>query len=147
MRLLSISTYFLATAIASQHIAQRAEIGSAPDSTRKYLSFTPLHSSPPQNPESITNTPQASPPINWAVTLFPSFDSIDVFGPLDPLGYLAFSRKLNLALISETLEPVYVQPAFPALNKQNSSFWYSVCLSLFSLPPSLRCACRCRCLC
>lgn len=56
------------------------------------------------------------------MALFPSFDSIDVFGPLNPLSYLAFSRQLNLALIANTLEPVFVEPAMPALNPQNSCF-------------------------
>ncbi|KAH3914226.1 hypothetical protein HBH56_100510 [Parastagonospora nodorum] len=65
-------------------------------------------------------------PKNWAVALFPSFDPIDVFGTLDPLYYLAFSRQLNLALISETLDPVWVQPPTPSQNHQNSNFWYSV---------------------
>lgn len=68
----------------------------------------------------------ASPPVNWAVALFNSFDSMDVIGPLNPLFYAAFSRKLNLALIAETLDPVYVQPVSDDLNTQNSSFWLSV---------------------
>jgi putative intracellular protease/amidase len=72
------------------------------------------------------STDTAKPPKNWAVALFDSFDSIDVFGPLNPLWYLAFSLQLNLALIAPTLSPVWVQPADPALNKQNSSFWFSV---------------------
>lgn len=66
------------------------------------------------------------PPKNWAVALFESFDSIDVFGPLNPLWYLAFSLQLNLALIAPTISPVWVQPVDPSLNKQNSSFWFSV---------------------
>jgi transcriptional regulator GlxA family with amidase domain len=73
-----------------------------------------------------TDTNPASAPKNWAVALFPSFDSIDAFGPLNPLWYLAFSRQLNLALIADTLDPVFAEPALPSLNAQNSSFWYSV---------------------
>lgn len=85
-------------------------------------------------PNSFKHPPNSPPdlPKNWAVALFPAFDPIDVFGTLDPLYYLAFSRQLNLALISETLDPVWVQPPTPALNHQNSSFWYSV-----SIPPHL----------
>ncbi|KAF9769173.1 hypothetical protein IL306_013436 [Fusarium sp. DS 682] len=81
-------------------------------------SFTIVSASSP------TNT--TSPPKNWGVALFHSFDSIDVFGPLNPLWYLAFSLQLNLALIAPTLSPVWVEPVDPALNKQNSSFWFSV---------------------
>ncbi|KAL9564891.1 hypothetical protein ACKAV7_011343 [Fusarium commune] len=67
-----------------------------------------------------------TPPKNWGVALFDSFDSIDVFGPLNPLGYLAFALQLNLALIAPSLLPVWVEPIDPALNEQNSSFWFSV---------------------
>ncbi|KAF4337966.1 DJ-1 family [Fusarium beomiforme] len=67
-----------------------------------------------------------SPPKNWGVALFHSFDSIDVFGPLNPLWYLSFSLQLNLALIAPTLSPVWVEPSNPTLNHQNSSFWFSV---------------------
>ncbi|KAK2005472.1 DJ-1/PfpI family protein [Colletotrichum eremochloae] len=71
------------------------------------------------------STDAARPPKNWAVAIYDSFDTIDVFGPLNPLWYLAFSLQMNLALIAPTLSPVWVQPADPALNKQNSSFWFS----------------------
>lgn len=45
---------------------------------------------------------------------------------MNPLFYLAFSRQLNLALISDTLDPVWVAPVSEQLNAQNSSFWFSV---------------------
>ncbi|OAK96715.1 DJ-1/PfpI family protein [Phaeosphaeriaceae sp. SRC1lsM3a] len=94
-------------------------------------SATALHPHPTKRADT------ASPPKNWAVALFPAFDSIDVFGPLDPLWYLAFSRQLNLALISETLDPVWVKPPFDSLNRQNSSFWYSINPThTYSSPPS-----------
>ncbi|OAL54802.1 class I glutamine amidotransferase-like protein [Pyrenochaeta sp. DS3sAY3a] len=66
------------------------------------------------------------PPKNWAVALFPSFDSIDVVGPLNPLWYLAFSRHLNLYLLSTSLHPVPIAPLTPSLNTHNSSFWWSM---------------------
>ncbi|POR33544.1 Uncharacterized protein TPAR_06234 [Tolypocladium paradoxum] len=65
-------------------------------------------------------------PRNWAVALFNSFDPIDIFGPIDPLFYLSFSRQLNLALVSDTLDPVWVRTASEALNKMNSTFQVSV---------------------
>ncbi|KAI6772941.1 hypothetical protein HG530_003899 [Fusarium avenaceum] len=76
--------------------------------------------------DSTPSNTTITPPKNWAVALFDSFDSIDVFGPLNPLWYLAFSLQLNLALIAPTLSPVWVQPVHPAFNKQNSSFWFSI---------------------
>jgi putative intracellular protease/amidase len=61
---------------------------------------------------------------------------MDIIGPLNPLFYAAFSRKLNLALIAETLDPVWVQPVRDELNTQNSSFWFSVNPShTFDNPP------------
>lgn len=65
-------------------------------------------------------------PTNWGVALFNSFDSIDVVGPLNPLFYLAFSRQLNLPLIADTLEPVWVRPAQESLNTYDSNFWFSI---------------------
>lgn len=64
--------------------------------------------------------------MNWGVALFPSFDSIDVVGPLNPLFYLAFARQLKLSLIADTLEPVWVRPAHDSLNVKNSSMWWSI---------------------
>lgn len=107
------------------HPTKRADTGTTP--------YTKLIS----DYRELTTSP-ASPPKNWAVALFPAFDSIDVFGPLDPLWYLAFSRQLNLALISETLDPVWVKPPFDSLNRQNSSFWYSVRHKLLLFPLPLR---------
>lgn len=98
MRLLIVLSFLSSTLAASQHAVQPL-LGTN-------------HTSPP--------------PKNWAVALFPSFDAIDIFGPLDSLWYLAFSRQLNLALLSETLEPVWARPPFSSLNTQNSSFWYSI---------------------
>lgn len=55
--------------------------------------------------------------------LFRAFDGQDIFGPLDALQLLAFQRQMNLYLIAETLDPVTSEPASPAMNSKNSSFW------------------------
>ncbi|POS69084.1 DJ-1/PfpI family protein [Diaporthe helianthi] len=60
---------------------------------------------------------------NWGVVLFCAFDGQDIFGPLDALQLLAFQRQMNLYLIAETLDPVTSEPASPAMNSKNSSFW------------------------
>ncbi|KAF4433767.1 DJ-1 family [Fusarium acutatum] len=86
-----------------------------------FLAFNSIIAAFAANPVNGT-----APPKNWGVALYRSFDSIDVFGPLNPLWYLAFSLQLNLALIAPSLSPVWVEPVDPALNKQNSSFWFSI---------------------
>lgn len=51
-----------------------------------------------------------------------AFEMLDVFGPLDALGLLAKNHQMNLYLISETMEPVTVEPVSTAMNAKNSSF-------------------------
>ncbi|KAH8799213.1 class I glutamine amidotransferase-like protein [Flagelloscypha sp. PMI_526] len=46
-------------------------------------------------------------PRNFGIVLFDSFQALDAFGPLDVLNGLSFwSLRLNLALLSETMDPV-----------------------------------------
>ena len=45
-------------------------------------------------------------PQNFGIVLFPNFEALDVFGPLDVLNYLAFTKRLNLNIIAQTLDPV-----------------------------------------
>jgi transcriptional regulator GlxA family with amidase domain len=45
-------------------------------------------------------------PINYAVALFPGFQALDVFGPLDALNILSRWKGINLSVIARTLEPV-----------------------------------------
>ncbi|OHE97899.1 DJ-1/PfpI family protein [Colletotrichum orchidophilum] len=45
-------------------------------------------------------------PVNFGVVVFPAFQSLDVFGPLDALNLLARSYNMNLYTIAETLDPV-----------------------------------------
>jgi transcriptional regulator GlxA family with amidase domain len=65
-------------------------------------------------------------PKNIGYVLFPSFDALDVFGPLDALNLLSLRRQLNLSLIAETLEAVSTKPRAAAMNKFNSNFGESV---------------------
>lgn len=55
--------------------------------------------------------------------LFPSFEILDVFGPLQVFKTLASRYHLELALISTTLEPVSPEPRLPAFNRLNSTFF------------------------
>jgi transcriptional regulator GlxA family with amidase domain len=46
-------------------------------------------------------------PLQYGVLLFPGFQSLDVFGPLDVLNTLSFTQKnISLATIARTLDPV-----------------------------------------
>ncbi|GKT45026.1 isonitrile hydratase [Colletotrichum spaethianum] len=44
--------------------------------------------------------------LNFGVVVFPAFQALDVFGPLDALNLLARSYNMNLYTIAETLDPV-----------------------------------------
>lgn len=39
-------------------------------------------------------------PVNFGILLFPTFQALDVFGPLDALNILSLSHPINLALVS-----------------------------------------------
>lgn len=45
-------------------------------------------------------------PKSFGVVLFPGFQALDAFGPLDALNVLSLSVPLKLAVLSSTLEPV-----------------------------------------
>lgn len=47
-----------------------------------------------------------APPKKYAVVLFPGFQALDVFGPLDILNFLSKSTPLELYILSTTLDPV-----------------------------------------
>ncbi|KAJ6149320.1 DJ-1 domain InhA-type [Penicillium samsonianum] len=47
-----------------------------------------------------------STPLRVGVILFPGFQALDVFGPVDCINVLSWSHRVTLALISSTLEAV-----------------------------------------
>ncbi|KAJ5769355.1 hypothetical protein N7520_003914 [Penicillium odoratum] len=51
-------------------------------------------------------SPYQSTPLRLGVALYPGFQALDVFGPLDCLNSLSRTEELSLALLSSTLEPV-----------------------------------------
>ncbi|KAG5925573.1 hypothetical protein E4U42_004152 [Claviceps africana] len=61
-------------------------------------------------------------PKNWAVAMYNSFDTIDVFGPIDVLFYLSMSKQLHLSFVAETMDPLWMRPTSPAFNKHGSRF-------------------------
>ena len=58
--------------------------------------------------------------------VFPSFQALDVFGPLDALNLLAFQFPINLSIIGPTLDPVTTKPQSAAMNSQNSNCSQSI---------------------
>ncbi|KAG7094410.1 hypothetical protein E1B28_008009 [Marasmius oreades] len=47
-------------------------------------------------------------PVNFGILLFPAFQALDVFGPLDALNLLSMLKfpKMNLSIIGLTLDPI-----------------------------------------
>ncbi|KAF5661416.1 hypothetical protein FHETE_8478 [Fusarium heterosporum] len=45
-------------------------------------------------------------PTKFAVALYPGFQSLDVFGPLDALNVMSKKRKLELSILHTSLDPV-----------------------------------------
>jgi transcriptional regulator GlxA family with amidase domain len=54
--------------------------------------------------------------------LFQAFESLDVFGPLDALQLLSRQHKMDLALLSTTMNPVGTAARAASMNPKNSSF-------------------------
>ena len=52
------------------------------------------------------DSPSGSLPVKFGVALFPGFQAIDVFGPIDAFNVMSWSHEMNLSILAETLEPV-----------------------------------------
>ncbi|KAF8637959.1 hypothetical protein AX16_010592 [Volvariella volvacea WC 439] len=82
-----------------------------------------------------TEEPSSSPPVNIGMLVFPAFQALDVFGPLDALNLLSLQRPLNLAILSRTLDPVSTRPQM--MNPYQSNFSEAILPThTFSNPPS-----------
>ncbi|KIY73838.1 class I glutamine amidotransferase-like protein [Cylindrobasidium torrendii FP15055 ss-10] len=62
-------------------------------------------------------------PVNYGIVVFPGFQALDVFGPLDAMNLLSYQFPLNLAIIAESLDPVSTKAN---MNPQNSNFSQSI---------------------
>ncbi|KAJ5594139.1 uncharacterized protein N7459_000347 [Penicillium hispanicum] len=63
----------------------------------------------------MANDDIASEPLRIGVILFPGFQALDAFGPLDCINVLSQTEHLTLSLLSSTLDPVTTtSPAMPA---------------------------------
>ncbi|OOF94912.1 hypothetical protein ASPCADRAFT_208563 [Aspergillus carbonarius ITEM 5010] len=52
---------------------------------------------------------QSSTPLRIGIIVFPGFQALDAFGPLDCLNVLSWTHNLTLSIISTTLSPVSTQ--------------------------------------
>ena len=67
-----------------------------------------------------------NPPQSYGFLVFPGFQALDAFGPLDALNNLSIHSKMNLSIISSTLDPVSTQITSSEVNIANSAFAQSV---------------------
>ncbi|KIK57014.1 hypothetical protein GYMLUDRAFT_247285 [Collybiopsis luxurians FD-317 M1] len=65
-------------------------------------------------------------PKNFGLLVFPTFQALDAFGPMDILNMLSRDFPLNLSIIAQTLEPVSTKQRDPSLNPFGSNFGESV---------------------
>ncbi|KAF4311951.1 hypothetical protein GTA08_BOTSDO12308 [Botryosphaeria dothidea] len=75
-----------------------------------------------------TNTTAPPLPTSFAILLFPTYQLLDVFGPLDALTFLISTHHLTLTLIStlNTTAPITNAPRHPSMNPHNSNFYPSL---------------------
>lgn len=81
---------------------------------------------PPSDIYNYTFPSNSTEAISFGILLFPGFEAIDIFGPLDALNLLSLQKKMNLSLISATMDPVATAARSAGMNKFNSSFFETV---------------------
>ncbi|KUJ24687.1 class I glutamine amidotransferase-like protein [Mollisia scopiformis] len=77
-------------------------------------------------PNQSKHSDQKLAPTRYGVVIFPGFEVLDVFGPLEAFNALSLSYQLNLTLIAKTLDPVTSKPQSAAMNLFNSTFGESI---------------------
>ncbi|MCJ1424872.1 hypothetical protein MMC29_002760 [Sticta canariensis] len=71
--------------------------------------------------------PSSPLPKSFGCLLFPEFQALDVFGPLDALNVLSMRQEnMTLAMLARTLEPVSTKVTNPAYNPLNTTFGQQV---------------------
>ena len=69
--------------------------------------------------------PEGSVPLTYGVVVYPGFQALDIFGPLDALNSLSLIYPLSLSVIAQTLDPVSTKPP-GALGNPRSDFGQSI---------------------
>ncbi|PIL29724.1 hypothetical protein GSI_08163 [Ganoderma sinense ZZ0214-1] len=75
------------------------------------------------------STPLAAPAETISkigVAVFPGFELLDAFGPLEVLYNLSNAHKIDLYVVAATLDPVYSGTSNPRVNNSGSRFGVSV---------------------
>ncbi|OJD12898.1 hypothetical protein AJ78_06581 [Emergomyces pasteurianus Ep9510] len=67
-----------------------------------------------------------SAPVHCAMLLYPGFQALDVFGPLDILNVVALEEEIILSLIGPSLDPVSTKSPIPNTYPTNSTSYQSV---------------------
>ncbi|KAG6917538.1 hypothetical protein DXG01_002173 [Tephrocybe rancida] len=80
--------------------------------------------------------PKGPVPVSFGLVVFPGFQALDAFGPIDALNTLSLMFPLNLSIIAETLEPVTTK--VPNQRSVGSDFGQSIVPThTFASPPVL----------
>lgn len=74
-------------------------------------------------------TKSTLPPSKWGFVLFRAFEPLDIFGPFEALSTLSRNYHIEVSWLAETLDPVTTAPQTAAMNKWNSS-------AFFTIPPT-----------
>jgi len=84
-----------------------------------------LKSALESNQISEEGRPKGPVPVNYGIVVYPGFQALDAFGPLDALNTLAAMFPLNLSILAATLDPVSTKgPGQPLPN--GSDFGQSI---------------------
>ncbi|KAF2226841.1 DJ-1/PfpI family protein [Elsinoe ampelina] len=76
-------------------------------------------------------------PLHISLLLFPAFQALDAFGPLDALNILSYTTPLHLSILAPTLHPVSTKPLTPNLVGSNFSESIAPTHTYASPPPDI----------
>ena len=83
--------------VARTVLSAMAELHHSLSSTTTSMSSLTL---PPDSP------PASAIPLHYALALYPGFQALDVFGPMDVLNVLSYHYPLSLSIVAKSLDPV-----------------------------------------
>ncbi|OAX81286.1 hypothetical protein ACJ72_04373 [Emergomyces africanus] len=67
-----------------------------------------------------------SAPVHYAMLLYPGFQALDAFGPLDILNVVALEKEIKLSLIGPSMDPVSTKSPIPNTSSTSSTSYQSV---------------------
>ncbi|KAG6876781.1 hypothetical protein C0993_000473 [Termitomyces sp. T159_Od127] len=76
------------------------------------------------NQISAEGRPKGPVPVNFGIVVFPGFQALDAFGPLDALNTLSLNFPMKLSILAETLNSVSTKIPYP--NSFGSDFGQSI---------------------